>query len=367
MSIENEIPRLPSLFRGKLSKAMPSKSIKKHPTKTYLSTIKAIYIIERLNDVFGILGWDFEHEIVGQYVNTTFNNDGTIKKECPYVVVKGRIVVKEFNLKSPFQYGGHEIDDKGTDPADGFKSAVTDAIGKCASFLEIGIQVFKGEPTDTTVNKSKRLDPEEIKPTNGVAESAVEIGREVHKAVLEEPEQQEESAEDNERELLSKRHKELFGRVPNKSIKIETLRSKVQKEEDKIAEEETLETPLESAAESLKPMGFEPINEPINIASKGEKGDSFEDVDPDDEPFDDEPEITGIPNGNSLSDTDDDDVKFRDLAGAKEFVKKYNDPEKLREEAKTIVFDLQMENASVEDIKEIKTFINETYVSLSSN
>ena len=147
--------RLPKIFREKLSKAMPPQAIQQHPTKKYLSTIKAIYITERLNDVFGIAGWDFEHKVVGEYTKTVGD------KEIPYVVVSGRIYIREFDLHTPIQYGGHELMDKGTDPADGFKSAVTDCMGKCASLLEIGIQVFKGMPTDRTPNKSKRLDPEE--------------------------------------------------------------------------------------------------------------------------------------------------------------------------------------------------------------
>ena len=39
--------RLPQKFREKLSAPMPTESIKTHPTKTYLSTIKAIFITER--------------------------------------------------------------------------------------------------------------------------------------------------------------------------------------------------------------------------------------------------------------------------------------------------------------------------------
>jgi Uncharacterized protein conserved in bacteria len=120
--------------RALLQKPMPPESIKKHPTKMYLSTIKAIYVTERLNDVFGIGGWNFEHEIIGDSPD--------------YVTVKGKIIVKnaEYSLETLFQYGGHVKTGKGTEPADGYKSAITDAISKCASYLEIGIDVFKGNP-----------------------------------------------------------------------------------------------------------------------------------------------------------------------------------------------------------------------------
>ena len=65
--------------------------------------------------------------------------------------------VREFDLYTPFQYGGHQLEGKGTEPADGYKSAVTDMQGKCASLIEIGIQVFKGEPSSQVANVSKKV------------------------------------------------------------------------------------------------------------------------------------------------------------------------------------------------------------------
>jgi hypothetical protein len=127
---------IPHELRAKLRAPMPPDSIKQHPTKTYLSTIKAIYVAERLNDVFGVNGWDMEHEVVEVFKN---------EQDKPhYVLMAGRIYLREFDLYTSWQYGGHELLGKGTEPADGFKSAVTDAMSKCASYLEIGIQVFKG-------------------------------------------------------------------------------------------------------------------------------------------------------------------------------------------------------------------------------
>src|SRR3990167_896510 len=40
-----------------LKEPLPPEAVAPHPTKTYLSTIKAIYVVERLNDVFGIGKW----------------------------------------------------------------------------------------------------------------------------------------------------------------------------------------------------------------------------------------------------------------------------------------------------------------------
>ena len=125
-----ETKKLPKEIVEKLRNPIPKEAITQHPTKSYLSTIKAIYIVERLNQVFGVCRWNLEHKIVSDDEN--------------YVTVKGRIVLLDYDMKTPYQYGGHTKVGKNTEPADGYKSAVTDCQSKCASYLEIGIEVFKG-------------------------------------------------------------------------------------------------------------------------------------------------------------------------------------------------------------------------------
>ncbi len=41
---------------------LPTEAVKQHPTKTYLSTIKATYVTERFNDVFGVGAWTIKVE-----------------------------------------------------------------------------------------------------------------------------------------------------------------------------------------------------------------------------------------------------------------------------------------------------------------
>ena len=128
-------------IRDQLRKPFPPEAISQLPTKSYLSTIKAIYIVERLNDVFGVGGWTIEHEIISDTPE--------------YVTVRGRIVIFEpYNVSTPFQYGGHTKTGTNTEPADGYKSAVTDCQSKCASHLEVGIDVFKGK-VNATPGKQK--------------------------------------------------------------------------------------------------------------------------------------------------------------------------------------------------------------------
>jgi len=117
-------------IRAKLRADFPPEAYSVHESKSFLSTLKAMYVVERLNDVFGICKWDIEHEIV--------------EDSQDYVSIKGRLVLKEYDIKTPTQYGGHKKTGKNTEPADGYKSAVTDLLSKCASYLEIGIDLFKG-------------------------------------------------------------------------------------------------------------------------------------------------------------------------------------------------------------------------------
>ncbi len=132
-------------IRAKLREPFPPEAITPHPTKTYLSTIKAAYVMERLNDVFGICGWEIEHEIVSD--------------TDEYVSVRGCIHLTELDLRTSEQYGGHGKTGKNTEPADGYKSAVTDLMSKCASYLEIGIDVFKGVKASQARPQPKQAKP----------------------------------------------------------------------------------------------------------------------------------------------------------------------------------------------------------------
>lgn len=108
-----------------LKKPLPKEAVSKHPTKTYLSSIKAIYVIERLNDVFGIGSYQFENR--------------EIVKEGKMVVVESILTIPEYGIRIP-SYGGND----NTDLGDAYKGAATDALTKICSYLGIGMDVFKG-------------------------------------------------------------------------------------------------------------------------------------------------------------------------------------------------------------------------------
>lgn len=110
----------------KLKEPLPKEAVKQHPTKTYLSSIKAIYVVERLNDVFGLGGWEIENQV--------------IKEEGKWVVVKSTFTAKDYAITIRDIFGGND----NTDLGDAYKGACTDALTKIGSYLGIGMDVFKG-------------------------------------------------------------------------------------------------------------------------------------------------------------------------------------------------------------------------------
>jgi hypothetical protein len=113
-----------------LTKPLPAEAVQKHPSKSFLSTIKAIYVTERFNDAFGTGGWSTKVEHVT--TQTGAKND--------MVVVKVMFSVPKYDIYYE-QFGGNDNADLG----DAYKGAVTDAITKIGSYLGVGIDVFKGK------------------------------------------------------------------------------------------------------------------------------------------------------------------------------------------------------------------------------
>lgn len=108
-----------------LDAPLPAEAVSPHPTKNYLSTIKAIYVTERLNKVFGVGVWRVKSE--------------EIARDNKMVVVKVTFEIPEYGTYYEC-YGGND----NTDLGDAYKGAVTDALTKIGSWLGIGADVFKG-------------------------------------------------------------------------------------------------------------------------------------------------------------------------------------------------------------------------------
>ena len=125
-----------------LNAPLPAEAIKPHPTKSYLSTINAIYVTERFNQVFGVGRWGTTSDVIEAA-------DKMIVLRVhfwAYSPVEGGDMIK---LES---YGGNDNPDRG----DAYKGAMTDAITKIGSFLGIGADVWKNKGPVASQNGSGR-------------------------------------------------------------------------------------------------------------------------------------------------------------------------------------------------------------------
>ncbi len=116
-----DLPQLPEDLKVKLKEPLPREAVSPNPQKPGLSGIKVIYVVERLNDVFGLNGWHIDNEIV---------------ETGRMVVVRATLTIPKYSIVIE-QFGGNDNPDRG----DAYKGACTDALSKCASYLGIGIEV----------------------------------------------------------------------------------------------------------------------------------------------------------------------------------------------------------------------------------
>jgi Rad52/22 family double-strand break repair protein len=134
MENANDPIALPPELIGKLREPLPAEAVSPNPQKPGLSVIKVIYVVERLNEVFGLNGWRVVNEVI---------ENGRM------VVVKGTLRIPKYNIQIE-QYGGNDNPDRG----DAYKGACTDALSKCASYLGVGMDVYKGLRDDRLKNGS---------------------------------------------------------------------------------------------------------------------------------------------------------------------------------------------------------------------
>ena len=125
---------------AKIAEPLPPEAIAAHPRMAGLSTIKGIFVTERLNQVFGVGAWVVKTDLsapITSAIATT--RDG--RERIEYTAV----------AKTIFTVPAHDIyyeciaSSTNSDPGDAAKGATTDAITKIASWIGIGIDVYKGK------------------------------------------------------------------------------------------------------------------------------------------------------------------------------------------------------------------------------
>lgn len=161
-----EIKKVTNEMYLKLKEKLPDESIKPHPTKTYLSSIKAIYVTERLNDVFGCGSWQIKAEKISETENGM-------------VVIKTTLIIPEYGIYYE-SFGGNDNGggtNKNFDLGDAYKGATTDGITKIGSYLGIGIEVFKGKhkSNDSAHAEDKTNNEPEKKWLNRFAKDGVSV------------------------------------------------------------------------------------------------------------------------------------------------------------------------------------------------
>lgn len=163
MSVITKVESPSSFMKNYLTDAMadalraplPAEAVAPHPTKNYLSTIKAIYVVERLNDVFGVGGWQVKNKV--------------IEAGEKMIVVKSVFTVPDHGIRVE-AFGGNDNADRG----DAYKGACTDALTKIGSYLYIGMDVFKGKgtPKQPAAQSGKPPSPKPQAPASKVGSPA---------------------------------------------------------------------------------------------------------------------------------------------------------------------------------------------------
>lgn len=149
-------------LKEKLTKPFPEEAKQKKEYGGFkASGYNPAYVTERLNEVFGYDGWEAKLEKFRVVKGDNFAEGSTASTEVllsdKYAVVLVRLSVghnvvdpenpNEFKEKEAvrYQFGTCNITDKGLTPGEAMKGAFTDALKKCAAYLDIGNDAYKGE------------------------------------------------------------------------------------------------------------------------------------------------------------------------------------------------------------------------------
>jgi len=139
----------------KLQEPIPSWAIKPHPTKSNITVIHPMAVIDRLNDVFGVGQWVFRTTYIA--CNPSIQQTKNGPRDVFMSSVHGTLLVNDYDIHIE-QYGGSTNDDMG----DALKGGATDALTKCASYLGIGASIYKGQgnaaPPAPSMNAEKAIE-----------------------------------------------------------------------------------------------------------------------------------------------------------------------------------------------------------------
>lgn len=131
----SNIISLPDDIIKAIAKPLPPEALKPHDQKSYLTVINAAFLMERLDDCFGIGGWHIDDEGIDWKEVTTPGKNGA--RQELYAIARVTLTIVEYNLQF-HAYGGNS----NIDPGDSAKGAITDGFTSCCKQLGIGRHVW---------------------------------------------------------------------------------------------------------------------------------------------------------------------------------------------------------------------------------
>ena len=124
----------------KIAEPLPPEAISAHPTRPGMSTIKGIFVTERLNEVFGVGEWMVKTELLAP-ISVITKTTSSGRERTEYTALSKTIL----QIQSVGIYYECIASSTNDDMGDAAKGATTDAITKIASWIGIGIDVYKGK------------------------------------------------------------------------------------------------------------------------------------------------------------------------------------------------------------------------------
>ncbi|HLJ25339.1 MAG TPA: Rad52/Rad22 family DNA repair protein [Candidatus Angelobacter sp.] len=133
--------RLPPEIEAQLLAPLPEKALSDHPTMEGFTAIEVAFVVERLNQVFGIGGWrEAYRKSADSYQKTVIYHKGTPEQREEEIwtsAIHGAFYIPEFGIYGE-AFGGSDNKDLG----DAEKGGCSDALKRWASHLGIGLYVY---------------------------------------------------------------------------------------------------------------------------------------------------------------------------------------------------------------------------------
>lgn len=134
-----ETKKITQEMRDALRKPLSVTALKAITTKPHLSSINPIYVIERLNDVFGVGSFNLKSELCAPISSEQKTSaKGRLYTEFTSLI-KVTLTIQEYGIHLECIAGSTNEDE-----GDAAKGGISDCINKIASWLEIGIDIYKG-------------------------------------------------------------------------------------------------------------------------------------------------------------------------------------------------------------------------------